>query len=228
MAAKNTTKDGRARSWTAVVYPESAPENWRDILDGHHFPWAESPLHDQDVDANGEVKKAHWHLLMYFEGKKGYEQVKAYTDELNAPIPQVVASSRAMVRYMAHLDNPDKVQYDPAQIIGHGGLDLEELLAPSPARSAAARYACIRDMIRYIKANDVTELMDLLEYAMEERYEDWYPLLCDNSAYIVSEAIKSQWRKSSRQHQSDLARDIIDAHEEGIYRQAERSGKADQ
>jgi hypothetical protein len=83
-------------------------------------------------------------------------------------------------------------------------------------------------MIRYIKANDVTELMDLLEYAMEERYEDWYPLLCDNSAYIVSEAIKSQWRKSSRQHQSDLARDIIDAHEEGIYRQAERSGKADQ
>ncbi|MFK5220012.1 Rep family protein [Lactococcus cremoris] len=25
--------DSRARNWSLVVYPESAPENWRDILD---------------------------------------------------------------------------------------------------------------------------------------------------------------------------------------------------
>ena len=31
---KATTKDGRYRQWTIVVYPESAPENWRNLLDG--------------------------------------------------------------------------------------------------------------------------------------------------------------------------------------------------
>ena len=25
--------DVRARAWTFIVYPESAPENWRDVLD---------------------------------------------------------------------------------------------------------------------------------------------------------------------------------------------------
>ncbi|HBM8385896.1 TPA: replication protein, partial [Enterococcus faecium] len=27
------TKDERTRNWTFVVYPESAPENWREFLD---------------------------------------------------------------------------------------------------------------------------------------------------------------------------------------------------
>ena len=43
------SKDGRARAWTFLVYPDSAPENWRDILDTTVcVPWVESPLHDPD------------------------------------------------------------------------------------------------------------------------------------------------------------------------------------
>ena len=54
--AKNK-KDVRARTWTFILYPESAPENWRYILDGYHIPWVESPLHDKDVNPDGTVKK---------------------------------------------------------------------------------------------------------------------------------------------------------------------------
>ena len=36
----------RTRNWTVVLYPESAPENWRDILDALHIEWVESPLHE--------------------------------------------------------------------------------------------------------------------------------------------------------------------------------------
>lgn len=63
------SKDQRARMWTFVVYPESAPENWRDILSDYHIPWVESPLHDKDVNPDGEVKKAHWHIILFFDGK---------------------------------------------------------------------------------------------------------------------------------------------------------------
>ena len=56
-------KESRTRNWTIVLYPESAPDNWRTLIDDLHIEWVESPLHDKDVNANGEPKKAHWHLL---------------------------------------------------------------------------------------------------------------------------------------------------------------------
>ena len=54
--AKQNSKDTRTRNWTIVVYPDSAPANWRDIINDIHIEWVESPLHDKDVDANGEYK----------------------------------------------------------------------------------------------------------------------------------------------------------------------------
>ena len=50
MPKESKKKDVRARTWTFVQYPESAPENWRDILDGYHIPWVESPLHDRSEE----------------------------------------------------------------------------------------------------------------------------------------------------------------------------------
>ena len=69
---KSTTKDGRYRQWTIVVYPESAPENWRNLLNGQ--TWIESPLHDKDVNPDGTEKKSHWHILyndpQFLEGRQ--------------------------------------------------------------------------------------------------------------------------------------------------------------
>lgn len=47
----------KTRAWTFIVYPDSAPDNWRDILDELHIPWVESPLHDKDQNPTGEQKK---------------------------------------------------------------------------------------------------------------------------------------------------------------------------
>ena len=76
-----------------------------------HIEWVESPLHDKDLNASGEAKKPHIHILLLFGGVKSYEQVKEITDSLNCPIPQRCHNARALVRYMAHLDNPEKHQY---------------------------------------------------------------------------------------------------------------------
>lgn len=181
------TKDERIRNWTFVLYPESAPADWRDILDAEFVPWVESPLHEMDTDPQGEIKKAHWHILLLYDGKKSYEQIKQLTDSLNAPAPQKVSSAKGLVRYMLHLDNPDKFQYDRSLIVGHGGADVAEYLKPT----SASRYILIREMIDYIRQNNVCEMKDLLYYSMENRFDDWFPLLCDNSAYIMSSLLKS-------------------------------------
>ncbi|HAA0081853.1 TPA_asm: hypothetical protein GDG64_14435, partial [Listeria monocytogenes] len=65
----------KGRDWTFIVYPESAPGDWRDILNKTHLRWIESPLHDKDVNADGEVKKEHWHILLSYDGPVGLSAV---------------------------------------------------------------------------------------------------------------------------------------------------------
>lgn len=188
MDDKKAIKDTRTRTWTCVVYPDSVPNNWHDIIDDMHLEWIESPLHDRDVNATGEVKKAHWHLLFLFAGMKSYEQIKEITDKLNAPIPERCHNAKAMVRYMAHLDNPDKAQYSISDIKAYGGVDLAELLRPS----SSERYTIINEMISYIRDNRIIEFQDLMDHARTNEFDRWFPLLCDNSAYIVGQYIRSQ------------------------------------
>lgn len=188
-------KGERVRLWAFVAYPESVADGWRDVLDDLHIQWVESPLHDKDLDATGTPKKPHWHVLLLFDGVKSYEQVAAITASIGATIPQRCASARGMVRYMAHLDNPDKHQYDTRDIIGHGGVDVADYLRPT----SAARYDAIAEMMQWIRDNDVVEMEDLLVYAAAERREDWWPLLCDSCAYVIGALLKSRRHRRDRE-----------------------------
>ena len=180
-------KETRTRNWSIIVYPESAPENWRAILDESHIEWIESPLHEFDTNPTGEVKKPHYHVLLLFGGVKSYDQVCEFIKPLNGPIPQRCHNARAMVRYFAHLDNPDKFQYSVGDIIPHGGVDIAELLKPSTSE----RYTMIKEMCEYVGANNITDFYELMDYAMDNQFDTWWPLLCDSSAYIVNQYIKS-------------------------------------
>lgn len=106
----SNTKDGRTRNWVFILYPESAPEDWRTKLDDLLIEWVESPLHDKDVNPGGEPKKPHWHILLLFSGSKSYEQIVEITLSVNGTIPKPCISVRGQIRYFAHLDNPEKAQ----------------------------------------------------------------------------------------------------------------------
>lgn len=181
-------KDTRTRNWTIVLYPESVPENWRDIINDWHIEWVESPLHDKDLNADGEAKKPHIHILLMFSSVKSYEQVLELIQPLNCPIPKQVHNSKALVRYMAHLDNPEKAQYSLAEVVSHGGVDIADLLKPS----SSERYTLIKEMKNWCCENDVTEFDDLFCYASDEHFDDWFPLLCDSCAYVMTQFLKSK------------------------------------
>lgn len=75
--AKKSRKLQRGRFQTFIIYPESLPENWVELLESTGAPIAISPLHDKDVyesdkqpDQNGngghvkgEIKKPHYHMI---------------------------------------------------------------------------------------------------------------------------------------------------------------------
>lgn len=200
MASEKSRGSDRTRTWTFVLYPESAPENWRDILDDYHIEWVESPLHDKDINADGQPKKAHIHILLLFGGVKSYEQVLEITDSLNQPIPQRCHNAKAMIRYMAHLDNPEKAQYKQSDIIPHGGVDLADLLRPS----SSERYQIISDMQNYVLSAGIVEFQDLMDYARTEHFDDWFPLLCDSCTFVMSMYIKSQRHRNMRSRSEEV------------------------
>ena len=191
-------KSSRTRNWTIVLYPESVPADWRELMDELQIEWVESPLHEFDTNATGEVKKPHWHILLLFGGVKSYEQVVEIVEPFNCPAPQRCHSAKGCVRYMAHLDNPEKFQYSVSDIKAHGGVDLAELLRPS----SSERYSLISEMCSYVRDNCITEFQDLMDYAMQHRFDDWFPLLCDNSAYVVGQYIKSQRHRKEKEMQN--------------------------
>lgn len=192
MINNDKRKDVRTRNWTFVVYPESAPSNWREIIDDLHVPWVESPLHDKDTNPDGVLKKEHWHVMIMFSGNKSYSQVKELTSKIKAPNPQKVSDAKGMIRYFVHMDNPEKYQYDKNKIIAHAGADIGNYLASTTLE----RYELIKEMIDFVNQNNIIELKDLIDYAVVERFDDWFPLLCDNSAYIVDSYIRSNRHKS--------------------------------
>lgn len=182
--------DNRARVWTFIVYPESAPKNWRDILDGFHIGWIESPLHDKDVNPDGKLKKAHWHIMIMFEGKKSFLQVKEISEVLHAPIPQKVASPKGMVRYFIHLDNPEKYQYNKQDIIAHGGADVESYFQ----MTMSGRQEVLNEIIAYILDNHVTSLAKLSRYALENENYDWLDVITNHNTLYLTALLKSEWQ----------------------------------
>lgn len=178
--------DVKARAWTFIVYPESAPENWREVLDGFHVPWACSPLHDKDVNATGEPKKPHWHILLSFSGKKAYKQIWSVSEGINGTCPQVCHDQKGLIRYFSHRDNPEKAQYDQRDIEAHGGFDLEEYL-----KSTASECMKLQDeMIEWCFKYHITEFWVLKVYALRER-PDWSAEL-SRSCFQITQFLKSR------------------------------------
>lgn len=187
---KNQTK-ARTRNYATVVYPESAPVDWIDILQKHMIPCIISPLHDKDINPGGESKKPHHHVLLLFDGVKTVDQAKEVFQSIGGVGCERVNSIRGYARYLCHLDNPEKHQYSVNDVRCLCGADFISVISlPSD------KYIAIADMLEFCKNNEIYAFSDLVDYARENR-QDWFVTLCDNGTYIVKEYLKSaSWKLS--------------------------------
>lgn len=178
----------KTRNWAFVVYPESAPDGWQEILADTHIPAFISPLHDRDVDENGEVKKAHFHIVLMLDGpitqKRANELIAPYHGTKSA---EYIKSLRGYIRYLAHLDDPDKAQYDPAEIVALNGADLATALKSSLTDSD--KHRIIGEIMRYCEESGTQEFSALVKYAVSE-HQDWLEIIV-NKAYFVNRLIDS-------------------------------------
>ena len=153
----------KKRYWAFVLYPESAPENWRELLQQTGLACAVSPLHDKDIDPTGTIKKEHYHIILCYSGPTTFNTVKRITDSLNQPIPIPLEQVRGYFRYFTHKDNPDKFQYNDKDITTINDFDIDNY----NDLSVSQIKTILIDIQKLCRDNDITEYCDLLDLLLE-------------------------------------------------------------
>lgn len=177
----------RTRNWATVVYPESAPDEWIMKLQEQCVPALISPLHDKDINADGTRKKEHHHVIILFEGLKTCEQAKEVFSVISGVGIEPLKCTRAYARYLCHLDNPEKAQYDIEDVISCSGADYMAMIS-----LATDKYSAIGEMIEFCIQNDIVSYARLLLFAKENR-QDWFRVLCDNGTLTMVQFLKSHY-----------------------------------
>lgn len=190
MASKNASGQsygsGRTRNWATVIYQDSAPDNWEDILREEKVQAVASPSHDQDTNPTGEPKKAHRHIIVRFDAVKTKEQAEEVFAKIGGVGCEKVKDLRQYCRYLCHLDNPEKAQYKPGDVITFGGFDYYEIII-----SAADENDMLREITFFVTDHHVTNFAQFQRWNAENR-PDWFRLIAKSASYYVAQLIKSE------------------------------------
>lgn len=155
-------KEQRSSKWAFLLYKDSVPEDYINVLKELHIPFILSPWHDKDVNREtGEFKKAHKHGALYFDSLKSYSQVsELLTEHLNTPAHvEIVRSPKGMYDYFIHAENREKTLYDSHDIESGCGFELEKFLKEQNSNEFFVR------VIDVIEEKDLVEFEDLVKYA---------------------------------------------------------------
>lgn len=173
----------KARNWSFIFYPESAPSDWFEILQATGLPFAISPLHDKDLNPNGEIKKPHYHAILCFPGPTTFSQVSKVANSIGSNVPpKKLLSIIGMYRYFTHQDNPEKYQYNTEGIRVSNGFDIAEYSALTVSQTVQI----LKTIQVLIQKNNIYEYSVLMDYLLKEDIADLYQVACTHTLFLSS------------------------------------------
>lgn len=191
-------KAGRKRGFMGVVYGDSAKTGWQRELEELHMQVVISPLHDADVNADGSPKKPHHHVMLLFDAPTTPKNALKIFLSIGAVVAPTIEnfainSTRSMARYFCHLDNPDKHQYDPADVIVYGGFDYKSCIAAENDDKRVAQ--AIMDFI--LENDEFTNIYEFTNFCRNSHAE-WYEYVCSHSVTTFQNMMF--WREKTRRN----------------------------
>lgn len=183
----------KKNKWAFVLYPESAPSNWLEELQLTGLQCAISPLHDKDINPDGEIKKAHYHIILIYDGPTTYNNVKQLTDRLNQPIPQPLEQVRGYYRYLTHKDNPEKWQYNEEDIKTINGFDILEYVELTTTEVNKIKV----EIQKIIRDNEITEYADLMDLLLDSDLKNYWDV-ASNHTFFFDKYISSLRNKKKK------------------------------
>lgn len=200
MAKTTKNNNVKKRNWAFVAYPESLPEDWKEQLKLSGLQGAISPLHDKDVNPDGEHKKAHYHIIVIYGAPTTYNNVLNFTRKLNATIPQALENVRGMYRYFSHKDNPEKYQYDDKDIECFNDFNIRDFveLTSSEITELKKKVMC------FIREHDLDEYSDLIDTLMQdESLADELEVAMNNTLLFDRFLTSRRYKKEKAQRQKE-------------------------
>lgn len=170
----------KKRNWAMVLYPESAPCDWKDILIQTGLPCAISPLHNKDLNPTGEPKKAHFHIILCYSGPTSFNVVKSLCDKLNQPIPKDLESVRGYYRYLTHKDNPDKAQYSESDIVVLNGFNILDFVELTRSEVDSIK----KKLQNIIREFNILEYRDFMDYVLDNLSPEEYSVASSNTLFF--------------------------------------------
>lgn len=114
----------------------------------------------------GQIKEPHYHVLLAFKGSKSVQQLQDWASIFTDKKVhfEAVGDKQGYLRYLAHLDDLDKAQYNPDDIEPFGNIDLSCLHAVTKAQM----YEAFPRMMEIIEDNQLTGFFQLFKAVLAE------------------------------------------------------------
>lgn len=182
MASENSTKitdevieraiigTSKAQNFTFLIYPDSAQENWKELLEELGQPIAISPLHDMDKAELGGFKKSHYHCIYRANNNVTADSVrKKIQRKLGVKAVakvQIVDNIQNMYLYLTH-ESKDAVAknkhvYDKKDIVLLNNFDIERYIV-FDVEELSEKFDIICDIILDNELANMVQLMTFLK-----------------------------------------------------------------
>lgn len=193
---KKSKRAARDRDFAFILYPESANPKWKQILSDLKLPvfWV---FHDKDMiidEETGEMvpKKPHYHVMLMFSNPRSENTAKKISIRCggNGHLEELI-TRRGYARYLIHIDDPEKYQYSPNDVVCLGGADYNAL-SMTVTDIKKAEDDMLVDVISYCKSTNIIAYCQLIDYCIENKRE-WLSFLRSPNGRIVRDYIKSHY-----------------------------------
>lgn len=175
----------RKRVFAFIAYPDDGlRKDWVEVLRSLHCSVAISPLHQPDKVMSLDEsefhtdKKAHYHVMLFFDGVRTFNQVNDMLSKLKPHITNAfeVYSPSGYIRYLVHFDDPDKEQF------GDHDIELMNCITClGSARDSVQLAFSVGDFDAY---KVITEILQFVEDNYLCEFNELYTYLKDNPTWL--------------------------------------------
>lgn len=174
--AERENKDKQLRYWKFLLYPDSCGGGWEsdtdyeellDRLESLQVQMCLSPVHNRDVNSEGEFKKSHIHGIVYVPGKKSYKRMVELLSPFGVKYVLGCDDHEAAERYLLHLDVRNKVakpEYPVEDLVCLNGYQCTSVYDRKVNKD-------MRDLHDYVEDNGVMYFCDLANWVLDSRPE---------------------------------------------------------
>lgn len=165
----------RAKYFATIIYPESAPENFVEIIDSWKVRCYLSPLHDKDLVKNKksrkstsdkQYKKKHYHCLVFMPSLKSQSQMKFLFNQVGGVGLEIVNDPILYARYLCHIDHPQKRRYSEDDVISFGNIPYKDYI-----KQKSDNASDINAVFQLCQEHDIMYFSDLLDYVRMSKPE---------------------------------------------------------